>query len=269
MVSCKEIENSIVSKFRRSIYAKFIEAIEQFELVEENDTIGVCISGGKDSFLMAKLFQQLSKQKNYHFNVHYLVMNPGYNEANLQKIKENLELMEIDAEIIDTDIFAESEKKDTNPCFYCAKYRRSALFRIAQQCGCNKIALGHHYDDVIETTLMNMLNVGSFKTMLPKHTSDSGMEVIRPLYLIREKNINRWKRENELEFINCACKLTESNEHNSKRAETKKLIQQLKQYNENVEQNIFASSFNVDLDKINGYKQGSEYHTIVTKKDSK
>lgn len=265
----QEIEKSIVSKFRRSIYGKFIQAIEEYQLIEKDDAICVCISGGKDSFLMAKLFQQLSKQSNYQFTVKYLVMNPGYNKENIERIKENLSLMEIDAVIEETDIFTASASKDANPCFYCAKYRRSALFRLAQQLGCNKIALGHHYDDVIETTLMNMLNVGSFKTMLPKHKSESGMEVIRPMYLIREKDINKWKNSNELEFINCACRLSHSRQYNSKRAETKQLIQSLKQYNENVEQNIFAASFNVDLDRINGYKKSGEYYSLLDKQKKK
>lgn len=253
MKNCSEVEHSIVVKYRRSLYAKFIRAIQQFQLIEDGDKIGVCISGGKDSFLLAKLFDQLSKQKNFSFSVEYIVMNPGYQPQTMQKIQENLQHLQISASIIQTDIFQASSEKDCNPCFYCAKYRRSALLRIAQQLGCNKIALGHHYDDVIETTLMNMLNVGSFKTMLPKHQTDSDLAVIRPMYFIREKDVQKWVRENQLSFIECACHFTRNKNFHSKRAETKLLIQQLKSYNENVEQNLFKASFNVELDKINGY----------------
>ena len=194
-----EIERTIIKTYRANLWSKFIKAIKEYELIKPNDHICVCISGGKDSMLMAKLFQELKKHSDFEFDVTYLVMNPGYNEINLQVIMNNLELLRIPAVIRETDIFAIANSQEKSPCYLCAKMRRGALYKIAKELGCNKIALGHHYDDVIETTLMNMLNVGSFQTMLPKLHSENheGMELIRPMYLIRERDIIRWKNYNE------------------------------------------------------------------------
>lgn len=258
----KEIERSIITTYRARLWSKFTKAIRDYELIEENDNICVCISGGKDSMVMAKLFQELKRHSKVNFNVKYLVMNPGYNELNLNVIKGNLELLNVPAQIVESNIFEVANAQDKNPCYLCARMRRGTLYKIAKSLGCNKIALGHHYDDVIETTLMNMLNAGSFQTMLPKLHSDNfeGMELIRPLYLIREKDIITWANSCGLKFIQCACAFTanlaknNNDSVNSQRYQTKKLIENLISYNENVEKNIFKSASNVNLDKILGYK---------------
>lgn len=271
----QEIERTIIKTYRSGLWTKFIKAIKEFELIKENDHICVCISGGKDSMLMAKLFQELKRHSDFNFEVTYLVMNPGYNEINLQVIKNNLETLQIPAKIVETNIFEIANSQDKNPCYLCAKMRRGALYRIASDMGCNKIALGHHYDDVIETILMNMLNAGSFQTMLPKLPSDNyeGMELIRPMYLIREKDIISWKKYNELRFIQCACRFTENcaicdnGASGSQRLATKKLIHELLSYNSNVEKNIFAAASNVNLDKILGWKEKGIKHTFLEEYD--
>ncbi len=228
--------------------------------------------------LMALLFKHLQKYSSFPFEVEYLVMNPGYNEINFQVIKNNLKLLEIPATIVNTDIFDIANSTDRKPCYLCAKMRRGALYRIAKEMGCNKIALGHHYDDVIETTLMNMLNAGSFQTMLPKLHSDhyQGMEVIRPMYLIREKDIIDFKKMNHLTFIQCACRFTENcsicdnGSGGSQRARTKKLIQDLmKDYSPVVEKNIFQAASNVNLDMILGYKENGVEHDFLDDYDEK
>lgn len=267
----KEIERSIIKTYRSKLWAPFIKACKEYELILPKDKICVCISGGKDSMLLAKLFQELQRHSDFEFEVKYLVMNPGYNPVNLDLIKKNLELLNIPATIIETNIFDIANMQEKSPCYLCAKMRRGALYRIAADLGCNKIALGHHFDDVIETILMNMLNTGSFQTMLPKLTSDNypGMELIRPMYLIREKDILNWRRYNDLTFIQCACRFTENNYKadlevtNSKRLETKRLIHSLLAYNENVEKNIFAAAENVNLDKIIGWKKDNQKHTYL------
>jgi tRNA(Ile)-lysidine synthase TilS/MesJ len=266
MEKYQEIERTIIKNYRGRLWAPFIKAIKEYELIKPNDKICVCISGGKDSMLMAKLFQELKRHSDFEFEVKYLVMNPGYNENNLNYIKYNLELLNIDATIINTNIFEVANSQDRSPCYLCAKMRRGALYKLAKELGCNKISLGHHFDDVIETTLMNMLNAGSFQTMLPKLHSDNneGMELIRPLYLIREKDIKAWAKYNGLRFIMCACRFTEScsvdSEINtSKRLSTKNLIQELKKnYNDNVEKNIFSAASNVNMNMILGYKKDGE-----------
>ena len=258
MEKYQEIERSIITTYRSRLWSKFTKAIKDYKLVNENDKICVCISGGKDSMLLAKLFEELHKHSNINFEVIYLVMNPGYNKVNLDLIKHNLKYLNINAEIVNTDIFSVTDNAGGSPCYLCARMRRGALYRLAQERGCNKIALGHHFDDVIETTLLNILNAGSFQTMLPKLHSDNfeNMELIRPMYLIREKDIIAWKEACELEFIRCACRMTESIENelehdlNSKRHETKQLIKSLTKYNDNVEKNIFKSASNVNLDKV-------------------
>ena len=267
----QQIERSIITTYRSKLWAPFIAAIKDYELIKPNDVVCACISGGKDSMLLAKLLQELKKHSDFEFEVKYLVMNPGYNEANLEYTKKNLEILGIPATIVDTNIFEVANAQEKNMCYLCAKMRRGALYRIAQDMGCNKIALGHHYDDVIETILMNMLNAGSFQTMLPKLHSDNyeGMELIRPLYKIREKDIKTWAKANDLRFLMCACRFTEAcsvdNEINaSKRLTTKNLIQELrKNYNENAEENIFSAATNVNLDKIVGYKKDGVRHTFL------
>ena len=267
----QEIERTIIKNYRGRLWAPFIKALKEYELIKPNDRVCVCISGGKDSMLMAKLFQELKRHSDFEFEVKFLVMNPGYNEYNLDYIKKNLELLQIPATIIDTNIFEVANAQEKSPCYLCAKMRRGALYKLASDLGCNKIALSHHYDDVIETTLMNMLNAGSFQTMLPKLHSDNneGMELIRPLYLIREKDIKAWAKYNDLHFIMCACRFTEAcsvdNEINlSRRLTTKKLIEELKKnYNENVEKNIFAAASNINMDMILGFKKDGVKHSFL------
>lgn len=268
----EEIERSLITTYKYRIWRKFTKAIIIYDLIKENDKICVCISGGKDSMLMALLFKHLQKYSSFPFEVEYLVMNPGYNEINFEVIKNNLRLLDIPATIVHTDIFDIANSTTQKPCYLCAKMRRGALYRIAKEMGCNKIALGHHYDDVIETTLMNMLNAGSFQTMLPKLHSDhyEGMEVIRPMYLIREKDIIDFKKYNHLTFIQCACRFTENcsicdnGSGGSQRARTKKLIQDLmKDYSDVVEKNIFQAAGNVNMDMILGYKKDGMEHTFL------
>ena len=272
MEKVKMIERSLITTYRKGIYSCFIKAINEYELVKENDKICVCISGGKDSMVLAKLFQELQRHSSLNFEVEYVVMNPGYNNEILKQIKSNLELLNIDATIVSTNIFEESNKCIKNPCYICAKLRRGALYRIAKEKGCNKIALGHHYDDVIETTLMSMLTNGSFQTMLPKlkSTSFEGMELIRPLYLIREADIKNWRDYNGLHFIQCACHFTdtcsscrEDGSSVSKRMEIKNLIKELKKTNPYIEKNIFKSVENVNLDTVIAYKKGDKKITFL------
>lgn len=268
-----EFEQSITRRYRARLWSRFVKAIKEYDLIKPKDKICVCISGGKDSMLLAKLFMQLTKHSDFDFEVVYIVMNPGYNQKNLDLIKHNLERLKIPAEITETNIFEVANAQDRSPCFLCAKMRRGALYNIAKAHGCNKIALGHHYDDVIETTLMNMLNSGSFQTMLPKlhSTNFEGMELIRPMYFIRERDINAWRNYHQLEFIQCACKFTEGaykEEINSQRAETKKLIKSLIKYNSQVEQNIFKSAENVNFDMILGYKKDGKKHLFLEEYDN-
>ncbi len=272
----REIEKSITGKYHNIIYSKFIKALKEYELVKENDKVLVCISGGKDSMLMAKLFQELLKFSDFPFKCEFVVMNPGYNERNLAKIRENLEILNIPADIVETDIFKVATNQDTNACYMCARMRRGALYTIAKDKGCNKIALGHHYDDVIETTLMGMLNSGVFQTMLPKIKSQNfdNMELIRPLYFIREKDIKEWALDNGLEFLQCACRFTEENYRNmqekskSMRLETKKLIHDLLEYNEYAEKNIFKAAENVNVDMVLGYKKNGVKHSFLDEYDN-
>ena len=274
LTRAEAIERSITREFRFSIWSPFIAAIKRYELIKPGDRICVCISGGKDSNLLAECFKLLSRHSDFPFEIKYLVMNPGYNAENLEKIKANLAMMEIPAKIVETDIFEIANAQDHSPCYLCAKMRRGALYRLAQEMGCNKIALGHHYDDVIETILMNILHAGSYQTMLPKLHSDNfeGMELIRPLYLVREEDIKAWRDANNLQFIQCACRFTENvakpdSGVGSARLETKKLIQKLKETNPQVEKNIFKSSENIVLDKVIGYKDPQGHHSFLDKYD--
>ena len=271
----QKIERSIITTYRSKIWSKFIKAIKEFELLKPNDKVCVCISGGKDSMILAKCFQELKRHSDFEFDVKFLVMNPGYNERNLEKIKENLAILNIDAVIRETDIFEIANSQTKSPCYLCARMRRGALYRLAEELGCNKIALGHHFDDVIETTVMNMLNAGSFQTMLPKLHSDNynGMELIRPLYYVREKDIIAWKNFNELSFLQCACKFTEMIDENeiysSKRKETKELIRMLEKKDPGVVMNIFKSAFNINMNMILGYKDDEGYHSFLDEYEKK
>lgn len=266
------VERSLDTEFRYTIWRRFIAALGNYQLILPGDKICVCISGGKDSMLMGLLFKHLKKYSSVPFDVEFLVMNPGYSELNLQIIKNNLQTLQIPARIVETDIFDIANSTSESPCYLCARMRRGALYRIAKSLGCNKIALGHHYDDVIETTLMNMLNSGSFQTMLPKLHSDhyEGMEIIRPLYLVREASILEWKKFNKLTFIQCACRFTENcsicdnGSGGSQRQKTKALIKQLMvTYSPMVEKNIFKAGGNVVLDKVLGYKEEGVYHDYL------
>ena len=269
----KEVEQSLRKKFRKSIWCKFTKAINEYELVKPGDKIAVCISGGKDSMLMAKMFQELKRHNKFEFEVKFLVMDPGYSPANRQVIEENARRLEIPIEIFESDIFESVYNVEKSPCYLCARMRRGYLYSHAKAIGCNKIALGHHYDDVIETILMGMLYSAQFQTMMPKlhSTNFEGMELIRPLYLVREDDIKAWRDYNDLHFIQCACKFTDTcttcnNEENlSKRIETKQLIAKLKKVNPYVEGNIFKSVENVNLDTIVAYKKnGKKHHFLDT-----
>jgi len=254
----EEIEKSIVTTYRKKIWTKFVKGVKEFEMIADGDKIAVCISGGKDSMLLAKCMQEIKRHGKVHFDLKFICMNPGYQKQHLQKIKENAELLHLPLQIFDVPIF-ESIEEEKNPCYVCARKRRGTLYHKAQDLGCNKIALGHHFDDVIETIMLNMLYAGQYGSMLPKLKSDhyEEMTLIRPLYLVREKDIKKWVVYNELEFIDCACKITKK-KIDSKRREMKELIEKLKETYEDVDKNIFASSRNVNLNTILEYYDGEE-----------
>ena len=268
---CEHVELSIRKKFKKKIWSKFTKAVREYELVKEGDRIAVCISGGKDSMLMAKLFQELKRHNKFNFEVKFLVMDPGYSPENRKVIEENARKMKIPIQIFESNIFESVFEIEKSPCYICARMRRGYLYNFAQQMGCNKIALGHHYDDVIETILMGMLYSAQVQTMMPKlHSRNyAGMELIRPMYLIREDDIKAWRDYNDLHFIQCACKFTDTcttcnNEENqSKRMEIKKLIAELKKTNPFVEGNIFKSVENVNLDTVVGYKAKGVRHNFL------
>ena len=267
----RDVEQSIRKKFRKKIWRMFAKAINTYDLVKEGDKIAVCISGGKDSMLMAKLFQVLKLHNKFEFEVKFLVMDPGYSPENRKVIEENARKLNIPITIYESDIFESVYNVEKSPCYLCARMRRGYLYKFAKDMGCNKIALGHHYDDVIETILMGMLYSGQVQTMMPKlhSTNYEGMELIRPLYLIREQDIKSWCRYNDLHFIQCACKFTDTcttcnNEENrSKRVEIKELIKTLKQVNPYVEGNIFKSVENVSLEAIVAYKIDGVKHSFL------
>ncbi len=265
----REIEKSIIKKFRKEIWSKFIKAIKDYKLINENDKVMVCISGGKDSFLLAKCIQELVRHSQIKFEAHYVVMDPGYNKINREYIINNAECMNIPIEIFETDIFEVANKLNPeNPCYMCARMRRGHLYNKAEELGCNKIALGHHFDDVIETTLLSMFYGAEIKTMMPKLHSDNfkGIELIRPLYLVKEHDIIAWRNYNELTFLNCACKFTESvsnDESLSKRKEMKTLINELRQKNKDIDHNIFKALDNVNMNCILGYHKDDERHTFL------
>lgn len=267
----KEVEQSLRKKFKKKIWSKFTKAINTYELVKPGDKIAVCISGGKDSMLMAKCFQELKVHNKFDFEVKFLVMDPGYSPENRKVIEDNAKKLNIPITIFESDIFESVFNIEKSPCYLCARMRRGHLYHFAKDMGCNKIALGHHYDDVIETILMGMLYSGQIQTMMPKlhSTNFEGMELIRPLYLVREDDIKAWRDYNDLRFIQCACKFTDTcttcnNEENqSKRIEIKNLISELKKTNRFVEGNIFKSVENVNLNTIVAYKKDGVKHNFL------
>lgn len=263
----KEIERSIIKKYRGEIWSPFMKALSEYDLIQENDCIAVCISGGKDSMLLAKCFQILSRFSKVAFTVKFLVMDPGYNAENLEKIKENARHLDIPITIKSTEIFDVVHGMEKNACYVCARMRRGYLYRFAKEMGCNKIALGHHFDDVIETVMLNIFYAGEIRTMMPKLHSDNfeGMELIRPLYKVKEKDIIRWKEYAQLSFLQCACRFTEviekekgQKEKTSKRDEVKQLIKEYRELNPDADNNIFRSMNNVNLDKVVSYKINNE-----------
>lgn len=265
----KEIEKSIITTYRKKIWSKFIKGIKEFEMVQEGDKIAVCISGGKDSMLLAKCMQELKKHRQVNFDLVFLVMDPGYNPINRQKVISNAQLLNIPITIFESNIFEVVEKIDDHPCYVCARMRRGYLYKKAQELGCNKIALGHHFDDVIETTLLSMFYGSEIKTMMPKLHSDNfkGIDLIRPLYLVKEESIISWKNHNELTFINCACRFTEGcsliNDGTSKRKEIKELIKKLRKTNESIDQNIFNAMSNININCILGWHDDKEKHFFL------
>ena len=258
--TAKRVEDSIRKRFRKKLFSRFTKAIVEYDLIQPDDKIAVCISGGKDSFVMAKLFQELKRHNKIPFGLVFLVMDPGYNEANRRAIERNAKLLDIPITVFSTDIFDSVSNIEKSPCYICARMRRGHLYHRAKDLGCNKIALGHHYDDVVSTILMGMLYGGQVQTMMPKLKSENfeGMQLIRPMYLIREEHIIQWRDANGLEFIQCACKFTESNanshEENSKRLKVKNLIHRLEAEDAGIEQNIFRSVENVSLKTLIAYK---------------
>lgn len=268
----QEIERSLLTTYRKDIWSPFILAVKRYHLVEAGDKIAVCISGGKDSMILAKLMQQLQKISEVPFELVFLSMDPGYSPANRKKIEENAEILNLPIQFFNSDIFEVTARTEKNPCYLCARMRRGFLYNKAKELGCNKIALGHHKSDVIETTLMSILYSGQIQGMLPKvaSTNFEGMQLIRPLYCVLERDIVRWVRANKLEFIACACRLTEGTEKEdggmvSARKETKKLIADLSKKIPELEDHIFQSTHNVQLDTMVEYKQDEQRHSFLDK----
>lgn len=274
----KQIEQSIIKKYRKDIWRKFVKAIQEYDMIQPGDKIAVCISGGKDSMLLAKLFQEIQRHGKFHFDLVFLSMDPGYNPKNRERIEENARILGIPLDIFPSDIFNVVVNIEKSPCYLCARMRRGFLYAKAKEMGCNKIALGHHFDDVIETILMGMFYGSQIQTMMPKlhSTNFEGMELIRPMYLIEEKAIKDWCKYNDLHFIQCACRFTEEMEekgvieHTSKREEMKNLIKEMSKINPNVKMNIFRSVENVNLSTIIAYKDDDgEHHFLDTYKEKK
>ena len=260
------IERSILTTYRKTLWSPFVYAVKKYRLIQEGDKIAVCISGGKDSMILAKCMQELQRHGKFHFDIEYLCMDPGYNELNRKKTIENCELLGLPVNIFKTEIFDTVVNIENNPCYLCARMRRGYLYKNAQKLGCNKIALGHHFDDVIETILMSMLYGGQIQTMMPKlhSTNHEGMELIRPLYYVKEADIIKWCKHNDLDFIQCACRFTEAytNSHDgvgdSKRQEMKKLIEHFRSVHDPIEMNIFRSMYNVNLNTVIEYTKDGE-----------
>ena len=272
MDKTQAVEHSIITKYKKTLFHRFIGAVKDHELISQGDKIAVCISGGKDSMLLAKLMQELSRHGDYPFDMEFIVMDPGYAPRNRQKIIDNAEILGIPIKIFETDIFNSVVNIEKNPCYLCARMRRGHLYKYAQSLGCNKIALGHHFDDVVETILMGMLYGAQVQTMMPriKSINFDGMELIRPMYYIREKDIISWRNYNKLEFLQCACRFTEQNAQldgtgTSKRQEVKNLIKEMKKVNPQVDINIFRSVERVNLNTIIGYYDEDEEHNFLEK----
>jgi predicted ATPase of the PP-loop superfamily implicated in cell cycle control len=266
----KEIERSIIKRFRKEIWAKFVKAVKDYKLINEGDKVMVCISGGKDSFLLAKCVEELKKHGGVNFDACYVCMNPGYNELNKQMILKNAKILNVDLEMFESDIFdVANTLNEKSPCYMCARMRRGYLYNKAKELGCNKIALGHHFDDVVETTLLSMFYGSEVKTMLPKLHSENfeGLELIRPLYLVKEANVLAWCKYNDLTFINCACKFTDrvskSDEHISKRKEMKELIKKLREMNPDIDYNIFKAMDNVNLNCVLGTRKDGVHKSFM------
>lgn len=270
----KEIERTIITNYRKKIWNKFVKGIKEYEMIKPGDKIAVCMSGGKDSMLLAKCMQELQRHGDMNFELVFLCMNPGYNEKNKEKILSNAEILNIPIHMFETDIFERVERIEDHPCYLCARMRRGYLYNNAKELGCNKIALGHHFDDVIETILMGMLYGAQMQTMMPKlhSTFHPGMELIRPLYYVKEADIISWMNKNELEFIKCACRITAKNscdsEEGSKREEVKRLIRELREKNKYIDTNILRSSQNVNLDTIISYRRKDEFHHFLDNYDN-
>lgn len=275
MNKCSEVERSIITNYRKKIWRPFMKGIREFEMVQEGDRVAVCISGGKDSFMLAKCMQELKKHGKVPFDLEFIVMDPGYQQKNRELIEANAKTLEIPIHIFETDIFDVVHGIKDSPCYLCARMRRGNLYAFAKELGCNKIALGHHFDDVIETILLSVLYGAEFKTMMPKlhSTNFEGMELIRPMYYIREKDIISFMKSHGLHFLNCACRFTEeasNHEEKSKRLEIKRLIEQLHQVNPYVENNLYKSSCKVNLNTILGYsKDGVDTTFLEHYDDSK
>lgn len=267
------VERSIIKKYRKEIWNRFVKAVVEYDLIKEGDKIAVCLSGGKDSMLMAKAMQILQKHGKYHFELVFLSMDPGYNDINRKVIEHNTDLLGVPLTVFSSPIYNVVSSMEQSPCYLCARMRRGYLYSRAKELGCNKIALGHHFDDVIETTMMSMLYSAEIKTMMPKLKSSNfeGMELIRPMYMVRESDVLAWKRYNGLEFIKCACPLTQNchtdDEGGSKRMVVKKLIRQLNMDHPGTDQNIFTSMHNVNLDTVIGYRSKGERHHFLERYD--
>lgn len=270
MEEYKLIERSIIKRYRKEIWSKFVKAIQDYELIKENDKIMVCISGGKDSFLLAKCIEELIRHGKFYFEAKYVVMDPGYSDKHRRDIIDVANKLNLNIEIFKSDIFdSVTNMNADSPCYMCARMRRGCLYSKAMDLGCNKIALGHHFNDVIETTLLSMFYGSEVKTMLPKLHSDNfpGLELIRPLYLVHEESIISWMNSNNLKFINCACKLTEdildTDSINSKRKEIKLLIEDIKRVNPNVDTNLFKAMDNVNVDGVISYKKNGKRYSFL------
>ena len=270
----QQIEQSIVKRYHETLWSPFCRAIKKYQLIQPGDRIAVCISGGKDSMLLAKMMQMLHRHTAIPFEVQFLVMNPGYNEENRKRVEDNARLLEIPCTVFESRIFDIANTQEKNPCYLCARMRRGCLYKKARELGCNKIALGHHFDDVIGTTLLGMFYAGQLQGMMPKLHSKNypGMELIRPLYLVREEDIIAWAGANGLSFIQCACRFTEraeQEEHASKRREVKTLLKELKKTNPSIEDNIFSSLHLLQLDTMVGWKYRGEAHSFLDDYDDR
>ena len=270
----KEIERSIVKKYHKEIWTNFVKAVKEYELIKEGDRIAVCISGGKDSFLLAKLMQELKRHRKFEYELKFIVMDPGYNSENRKLIEENAKLLDIPIEIFHSEIFDVVVDIEKSPCYLCARMRRGHLYSKAKELGCNKIALGHHFDDAIETVLMGMFYAGKYETMMPKlHSMNfERMELIRPMYMVREEYIKAWVNYNGLRFLRCACRFTEEQEKlgdegTSKRAEMKELVKEMSKVNKSVATNIFKSMSHVNLETVIAYKYGGKKHSFLDEYD--